>query len=361
MTLLFTIALGLIAFFLGKYVRKLYVPTLIILFILSVITLFTIVPFIEETLVTGYLGLAFYIVVMFAGAFPRKSQMSKKLRSVRKEYSIYGFVVLIPHVTIYLLSFIDGSLLWEIFGVVATALMIPLFVTSFTFIKKKMTIKKWMVLQKYAYLVYLLIFIHLIRVSAPSHAVIYIIIFSSYISLKAIYYIFEHQHFFKVMTASVAMLLALGYGITYVLSVNADNTELLSTTYYTTLSSTSSSSSVTETQSSSNSSSVSTTTTTSLTVDGPFKLADGDYTGYSTGYHGLAVEVVVTLVNGYITNIEVVKYGGTSPQRGVNFEQAALTTVSKIVLGQTTSVDTVAGATYTTTGIINAVKDALSL
>jgi len=263
---------------------------------------------------------------------------------------------------IYLLSFLNGSLLWEIFGVIACAIMIPLFITSFTSVKKRMKNKTWYKLQKWAYLVYLLTFIHLIVVSSPSHALVYIIIFTIYVSLKAIYYVFKRQVFLKFMTVSVALLLAIGYGVTYMLSVNADNADLLNTTYYTTVSSTTTSTNTTLISGSTTSTSTSTTTTTTTTnldVDGPFQLADGDYTGYSTGYHNLAVEVVVTLVNGYITNIEVVKYGGTSPQRGVNFEQAALTTVSNIVLEQTTSVDTVAGATYTTRGIINAVKDAL--
>ncbi|MGD9909905.1 MAG: FMN-binding protein [Candidatus Izemoplasmatales bacterium] len=360
MTLLFTLALGLIAYFFGQFVRKFFIQTLLILSVLALIPIFKVVPLFEETLVTGYVGLAFYIVVMFAGAFPKSSKISKKLRSVRKEYSIYGFIVLFPHIVIYLMSFLNGSLLWEIFGVIGVVIMIPLFITSFTYIKKKMNIKTWMTLQKYAYLVYLLIFIHLIRVSEPSHAVIYIFLVSAYVSLKAIYYVFEHQYFFKYMTTCIALVIALGYGITYVLSVNADNTEILNTTYYTTISSTTSLIDTTIAESTSNSISTTTTSTSSLSVEGPFKLVDGDYTGYSTGYHGLAVEVVVTLENGYITNIEVVKYGGTSPQRGINFEQAALTTVSNIVLGQTTNVDTVAGATYTTSGIIKAVKDALS-
>lgn len=83
--------------------------------------------------------------------------------------------------------------------------------------------------------------------------------------------------------------------------------------------------------------------------------ADGTYTGSASGFSsGLKVQVVIS--NGKISDIQVVSHNETPGF----YERAIETVPEEIISNQTTDVDTVSGATYTSVGIINAVNDALS-
>lgn len=83
--------------------------------------------------------------------------------------------------------------------------------------------------------------------------------------------------------------------------------------------------------------------------------ADGTYTGSGTGYRGkISVQVVVE--DGAITSITVLSYSDDEAY----FSQAKSGVISSILSNQTTNVDTVSGATYSSVGIINAVRSALN-
>lgn len=81
---------------------------------------------------------------------------------------------------------------------------------------------------------------------------------------------------------------------------------------------------------------------------------DGVYTGSASGYHG-TTEVEVTVVNGYITGIEVLSTGDDAEF----FNQAKNSVISGIISAQSIDVDTVSGATFSSNAIIGAVSDAL--
>lgn len=81
---------------------------------------------------------------------------------------------------------------------------------------------------------------------------------------------------------------------------------------------------------------------------------DGTYTGTADGFRP-GLEVSVTVKGGKITNIQVVKTNDTPGY----FDQAQNTIPNEIIQSQSTAVDTVSGATFSSNGIINAVKDAL--
>ena len=85
------------------------------------------------------------------------------------------------------------------------------------------------------------------------------------------------------------------------------------------------------------------------------KYDDGTYTGSGTGYRG-ETDVKVTVENGYITDITVTSYQDDEEY----FDRAKSTIISDIISSQGTDVDTVSGATFSSNGIISAVKDALS-
>ena len=81
---------------------------------------------------------------------------------------------------------------------------------------------------------------------------------------------------------------------------------------------------------------------------------DGTYYGTGTGFAGpLTVKVVIS--DGKIASIEI-----TKTDDGDSFIQKASGLISNIVSSQSTNVDTVSGATYSSVGIIEAVRDALS-
>ena len=82
---------------------------------------------------------------------------------------------------------------------------------------------------------------------------------------------------------------------------------------------------------------------------------DGTYTGTAKGYSG-DIEVEVTVEGGKITSVKVIKESETPEIGG-----AAKDTVSqKIVDANSLEIDGVSGATITTDGIKDAVKDALN-
>jgi uncharacterized protein with FMN-binding domain len=83
---------------------------------------------------------------------------------------------------------------------------------------------------------------------------------------------------------------------------------------------------------------------------------DGIYTGSATGY-GPNLTVEVTVSNNTVTSIVIVSHNEERSQ----FYQPAFNTVpTDIISTQSLEVDTVTGSTFSSTGIINAVRDALS-
>ena len=84
-------------------------------------------------------------------------------------------------------------------------------------------------------------------------------------------------------------------------------------------------------------------------------LTDGTYTGSGTGFRG-ETTVDVTVDSGVITDISI-----TSAADDAEYlNKASSAVISEIISGQTTDVDTVSGATYSSKGIIAAVENALS-
>lgn len=81
---------------------------------------------------------------------------------------------------------------------------------------------------------------------------------------------------------------------------------------------------------------------------------NGTYTGEGQGFGG-TIQVEVTLENDTITDIQVVSASGEDSAYLSQGEGV----ISTILAAQSTDVDTISGATFSSTGIINAVNDAL--
>ncbi len=90
------------------------------------------------------------------------------------------------------------------------------------------------------------------------------------------------------------------------------------------------------------------------TATGSFDLEDGVYKGSATGYRG-TVTVAVTIMNKSITSIDIL-----SSSDDEAFFNRAKGVIDKIISAQSLDVDVVSGATYSSNGIIGAVKNALT-
>ncbi len=82
---------------------------------------------------------------------------------------------------------------------------------------------------------------------------------------------------------------------------------------------------------------------------------DGTYIGSAQGFGGY-ITVSVTIAEGKITDISIISAPGETP----SYLTSARSVISAMLSAQSPNVDAVSGATYSSTGIINAVKSALS-
>ncbi|MCD8191097.1 MAG: FMN-binding protein [Clostridiales bacterium] len=81
---------------------------------------------------------------------------------------------------------------------------------------------------------------------------------------------------------------------------------------------------------------------------------DGTYTGAGTGFGG-EITLSVTIENGEITGVELV----SAPGEDSSYLSQAETLLDDIVNAQSADLDTVSGATFSSTGILEAAQNAL--
>lgn len=142
-----------------------------------------------------------FMVVMFLGTVTTHNTVTRKLMSIRGELSIIGCLSVICHNIIYGVQYFPAmfkhpemmpvrSLIASIITIVLLALMIPLFVTSFKCVRKKMKAKNWKKLQRLAYPFFFLIYVHVIVLFSDDvksnivNIVIYTAIYLSYAVLR---------------------------------------------------------------------------------------------------------------------------------------------------------------------------------
>ena len=112
------------------------------------------------------------MIVMFLGVVTTHNKYTRKLMSIRGEMSIIGcFAALCHNVAFgirYFVEFFTNASKMNVYTKTATiisliliAMMIPLMITSFKCVRKKMKAKNWKNLQKLAYPFFYLIYVHL--------------------------------------------------------------------------------------------------------------------------------------------------------------------------------------------------------
>ncbi len=149
----------------------------------------------------GAFSTATFIIVMFLGAITQHNAWTIKLLKIRGELSIIGCILAFAHNIIFGVVYfpalifnrqmLNGTqLVAAILTIVLLVIMIPLFLTSFQCIRKKMKPKSWKNLQRLAYPFYYLIYVHVMVLYAPNakehifDIVVYTAIYALYTVLR---------------------------------------------------------------------------------------------------------------------------------------------------------------------------------
>ncbi len=182
---LLIIPLILYAYFFYKFIRK----TQNFHYAIAVIA--TIIGLIDKDYIflnEGFLGFSFIIIVMFTGVIDH-GKLKTRLMSVRGIYAIIGYILVSSHAISYLQSIINSNFLSSNImvplGVLIYLTFLPLFITSFHSIRKRMSFKTWKTLHRFAYLGYYLIFFHVYLLD-NSRQGFYIALFLIYTVLRII-------------------------------------------------------------------------------------------------------------------------------------------------------------------------------
>ncbi len=192
--ILFITILSLFAYHFHSFIRKYNLMIYIGAFILAVLIYWGIDTPILTPFRQGFFGLSIFYIVMIAGALKHNTALRKRLMSVRREYSIIGFILVSAHSIHYLIQFLTGEISIPIYGIITYVIMMPLFITSFVIVRKKMSHKTWKRLQQCAYLSYLALFIHIIiQAENIINLAVYIFVFTVYLILKITYEIKKYK------------------------------------------------------------------------------------------------------------------------------------------------------------------------
>lgn len=151
------------------------------------------------------LSTALFAAVMYAGAVPNGSKLMKAVMPIRGELSIIASILTLGHnisfgLTYFRLLFTQpdclpvNQLLAAICSLVMLCIMLPLFITSFKCVRKKMKGSSWKKLQRLAYGFYALIYIHVLLLTLPGAqkgngsylltVVVYSVVFLAYGALR---------------------------------------------------------------------------------------------------------------------------------------------------------------------------------
>ena len=128
------------------------------------------------------LGTALFVVVMAIGVLPRSSWVSQRLRPVRGELSIFAWILCLGHLVylsviprlVHIALTLKFAMPLTVAGLVVSlillVLLVVLGVTSFKCVKRHMSARVWKAVQRWSYLFYALVYVHLMLMLAPTLA-----------------------------------------------------------------------------------------------------------------------------------------------------------------------------------------------
>lgn len=159
----------------------------------------------------GTVSLALFTIVMFTGIFKNSSKIKRKLMSIRGELSIIACIVTLGHniyfgMYFFVVLFTNPDSLSTtkffatIISIILILLMLPLMITSFACVRKRISHKTWKRIQRLAYIFYGLIYVHILLLYIPKiqkgkldEIIIYSIIFIGYYLLRIYKYVKEKK------------------------------------------------------------------------------------------------------------------------------------------------------------------------
>ena len=149
----------------------------------------------------GALPTAMFIAVMYLGALDAKKPSVSKLLGIRGELSIIASILTLGHNIIYgKKQFVNlftnpsemptQALIASIISILMILIMVPLMITSFKAVRKKMRAAAWKKLQRWAYVFFALIYAHVMVLFVPKYSdkymdiIAYTVIFGVYAVLR---------------------------------------------------------------------------------------------------------------------------------------------------------------------------------
>ena len=323
----------------------------------------------------GAFATGLWCVVMWIGALPNGSAMMKALMPVRGELSIFAAILTLGHnlgfgKTYFVRMFTNpGSmkptqLTAGILSLVMLAIMIPLTILSIPSVRKKMAAKRWKKIQRTAYLFYALIYLHVMILFLPSaqngrvlyqvSVIVYSLVFLGYAACRIRKGIVRKKPEKKKLVRCLSIAgVVCGMILVLVLLLPKGTEENIP------MMDTDTTAQPTEVPEESDVSANDTAETdedteTDEEAEKVQRYKDGTYTATAYGYDG-DITVNVTIAGDTITAITA----QSAEEDPWYFEQAEKPVIEAILAGQTTEVDAVSGATYSSKGIMQAVENAL--
>ena len=351
--------------FCGKAVKKKPAALYGICILLSLVSIFYPreggLPFLDfffqKIMQRGVLAGSLFILVMLAPVLPKRFSGRKTIYLLRGEMAISASLITLAHNLAFgrkyfgAVFFGQGHIsLMELHAAIVSCLMIllliPLTITSFQTVRRKMQAKTWKKVQNWSYLFYLLLYLHIFFIYQGAlirgkgeyffTLMLYSFLFGFYGFLRIRQYRMqketrEKKAFPLLRLVGILPIVCLFLSVFYsagkyraALEAKVDKNETKET--------------VAESKESAES--------------GAYK--DGEYLGKASAYNG-NVEVKVTISGGKMTAIDIVK---TKDDEDYFFD-AQKKVIPEILEKQSTDVDAVAGATTSSEGIAHAVQKAL--
>ena len=380
--------------FFGKAVKKKPAVLYGICILLSLVSIFYQreggLPFLDfffkKIMQRGILAGSLFIWVMIAPVLPKRFSGRKTIYLLRGEMAISASLITLAHNLAFggkyfgAVFFGQGHIsLMELHAAIVSCLMIllliPLTITSFQTVRRKMQGKTWKKLQNWSYLFYLLLYLHIFFIYQGAlirgkgeyffTLMLYSFLFGFYGFLRIRQYRVqketrEKKVFPLLRIAGILPIVCLFLSVFYsagkyraALEANVDKIRAQETVAETT-ESTQTATEAAGDKASANSSKGSSDSKAADANSASGTYKDGEYLGKASAYNG-NVEVKVTILGGKMTAIDIVK---TKDDEDYFFD-AQKKVIPEILEKQSTDVDAVAGATTSSEGIAHAVQKAL--
>lgn len=281
-------------------------------------------------LTQGGLAGALFVLVMFAAAVPDGSAFMRAIMPIRGELSIIACILTLGHNVAFGRRYIARILAREplspavlgacLCSAVMLAILLPLFVTSFKCVRRRMKPKSWKRLQRLAYLFYALMYTHVMLLNDHSaraggaaarfNVLVYSAVFIAYFCMRASKALVKRGVSARALPFCAMLLMACVCGRAW--------------------------------------------TNARASGDAAAAYADGQYTGAGIGYNG-RMTVRVTIERGQIAGVRVTGNVEDEPYMTDTIEGI----VPAVIEMQSTDVQIVSGATSSSDGLLTAIEKAL--